>query len=140
MEWKASKAEVAQQWQSVGKYTEEKKEIRMKMKEESLYELWSNSKPTLQVMLILKRQKDCLQKSHWRTSQAQRRLQIFILKIKDQGHKSDSTQWRQTEATPKLRSERLKTEKRPSAEQEKMLYLCLQHRISQGHLEDQERV
>lgn len=51
----ASKAEVAQQWQSVGKYTEEKKEIRMKMKEESLYELWSNSKPTLQVMLILKR-------------------------------------------------------------------------------------
>lgn len=55
MEWKASKAEVAQQWQSVGKYTEEKKEIRMKMKEESLYELWSNSKPTLQVMLILKR-------------------------------------------------------------------------------------
>lgn len=89
------------------------------MKEESLYEFWSNFKPTLQVMLILKRQKDCLQRSHWRPSQAQRRLQIFIRKIKDQGHKSDSTQWRQTEATSKLRSERLKTKKRSSAEQKK---------------------
>lgn len=35
MGWKASKADETQQWQSDGKYTEEKKEKRMKMKEEA---------------------------------------------------------------------------------------------------------
>lgn len=140
MGWKALEAEETRQWQLVGKYTEEKEEKRMKVIEESLDELWKNSKPTLQVMLMLERWKGCLQRSHQRTSQAQRRLQIFICKSKDQGHKSDSTQWRQTEATSKVRSERLKAEKRSSAEQQKIFYLCLQHCISQGHLEDPERV
>ena len=32
---------------------ERKKKKRMKMKEESLYELWSNSKPTLQVLSLI---------------------------------------------------------------------------------------
>lgn len=37
------------------KHTEQKKEKRVKMKEDSLYELWDNFKTSIQVMLIQQR-------------------------------------------------------------------------------------